>query len=267
MLRTEAVAGQFYPAQADSLNAVLDTYFDPALPQGAALGLIVPHAGYVYSGHIAACAYAATEIPAQVVLLGPNHRGVGAAAAVYPDGAWRTPLGQVPVAAALATHLIDHCTLLEADRLAHQYEHSLEVQLPFLQHQRQDVQIAPISLGRGNLNDWLQLGRQLGLALQNWPGETLLIASTDMNHFKSAAQTLRLDRLAIDHLEALDPAGLYAVVHQQHISMCGVIPAVVLLEATNILGASSCRLLRYDHSGSVNGDSDSVVGYAALQVV
>lgn len=267
LLRTEAVAGQFYPERADKLATLLNKYFDQAQMRKPALGLIVPHAGYIYSGHIAASAYACTEIPARVILLGPNHRGSGATAAVYPSGGWRTPLGTVAIASALAAHLIEHCELLQADGFAHEYEHSLEVQLPFLQHQRADVEIVPITLGRGNFADWLRLGRQLGVALQNWPEKLLLIASTDMNHFKSAAETARLDRLAIEQMETYNPSGLYDVVRQHQISMCGVIPAVVLLEATKFLGGSACRLLQYDHSGTVNGDLASVVGYAALQVV
>ncbi len=268
LLRTEAVAGQFYPEQSDKLNALLNRYFEQLRPRRSALGLIVPHAGYVYSGHIAAHAYACTEIPSRVILLGPNHRGAGAAnAAVYPEGAWRTPLGKVAVASSLAAHLVEHCELLQVDALAHEHEHSLEVQLPFLRHQREDLQIVPISLGRGHLNDWLKLGRQLGSALQNWPEKPLLIASTDMNHFKSAPETARLDRLAIEQMEAYNPGGLYDVVRRHQISMCGVIPALVLLEATKISGGSACTLLQYDHSGTVNGDLASVVGYAALQVI
>jgi len=266
MIRKPAVAGSFYPANPDVLRKEVSTLLSGGGEKQAATGLIVPHAGYIYSGRIAAAAFKSVKLPQTLVLLGPNHRGVGVAAAVYTSGGWQTPLGVVPIHTELATRLIADCDLLQADDRAHQGEHSLEVQLPFLQMLRDDLRIVPISLNQGTLENWLHLGRQLGESLSRYAQEVLLVASSDMNHFAPADVTPRIDRLALDQLEQFDPAGLYQTVRSNRISMCGVIPALVALEASSVLGATSCRLLCYDHSGTVNGDLHSVVGYASLMI-
>ena len=266
MTRQPAVAGSFYTADAARLRDELDTYLDGGAHDRDYLGLVVPHAGYVYSGAIAGAAYKQARIPHKVLLFGPNHTGLGPRASVFAAGTWATPLGETPIAEPLAARLIDNCELLEADTSAHRFEHSLEVQIPFLQHLRTELEILPIVLGGGGLEDWLGLGRQIGAVLAMEEEKVLMIASSDMNHFKPADYTERVDRLAIARMEAFDPAGLYNVVRQQEITMCGVVPAVVMLEAARTLGAASCRLIAYAHSGRVNGDYDSVVGYAALGV-
>lgn len=266
MLRKPAVAGQFYTDNSFALKDELKRYLKGGSHDRNAAGIMVPHAGYVFSGSIAAEAYKAVNLPQTVIILGPDHHGLGGQATVFSSGSWLTPLGEVPVAEDLAATLLADCDLLEADEAAHRFEHSLEVQVPFLQMLRDDVRILPIALGHGGLDDWLQLGRQLGLALRKWPERVLLIASSDMNHFKSAAYTERVDRLAIEQMEQYNPAGLYRLVREKNISMCGVIPAVVMLEAAATLGATTCQLLSYAHSGLVNGDMQSVVGYASMIV-
>ncbi len=266
MIRKPAVAGQFYSDNPEILKNELRQYLDGGDHVRRAVGILVPHAGYVFSGSIAAEAYKTVEIPQTVVLLGPNHHGIGGQATVYAAGSWRTPLGDVPIAEDLASSLIRDCDMLEADETAQRFEHSIEVQIPFLQMLRTDLQILPISLGHGSLEEWLQLGWQLGKSLQRWGEPVLLVASSDMNHFESATHTEKVDRLAIEQLENFDPAGLYTLVRELGISMCGVIPAVVMLEAARVLGSTTCRLLCYGHSGTVNHDLASVVGYAAMIV-
>ncbi|WP_020676274.1 AmmeMemoRadiSam system protein B [Geopsychrobacter electrodiphilus] len=264
MVRKPVVAGSFYPGSPDQLREEVATLLAGGEQAQPSTALIVPHAGYIYSGRIAAAAYKKVAIPETVVMLGPNHRGVGSSAAVFAHGSWQTPLGKSPINSLLAAQLIADCDLLRDDEFAHQGEHSLEVQLPFLQMLRNDVQIVPITLGHAALEDWLQLGRQLGESLSGYPHKVLLIASSDMNHFAPADITPRIDRLALDQLEKFDPVGLYKTVRSHNISMCGVVPALVVLEAAAVLGATTCRLLCYDHSGRVNGDLTSVVGYASL---
>ena len=266
MLRKPAVAGQFYPDNPEILKNELNQYLKGGVHERVATGIMVPHAGYVYSGSIAAEAYKAVEIPQTILILGPNHHGLGGQATVFAEGAWQTPLGEVPIAEDLASRLLLDCDILEADGMAHRFEHSIEVQIPFLQMLREDLRILPISLRHGDLEDWLQLGRQIGQSLLRCGERVLLVASSDMNHFESAAFTEKVDREAIDKMENFDAAGLYTLVREKNISMCGVIPAVVMLEAAAVLGATSCSLLRYDHSGKVNGDMQSVVGYASLVV-
>ncbi len=266
MIRKPAVAGQFYSDNPEILKNELRQYLDGGEHGQSSVGILVPHAGYVFSGSIAAEAYKTVEIPQTVVLLGPNHHGLGGPATVYASGSWRTPLGDVPIAEDLATSFIRDCDILEADEMAQRFEHSIEVQIPFLQMLREDLQILPISLGHGHLETWLKFGRQLGQSLHHSNERVLLIASSDMNHFEPAAHTEIVDRLAIERMEDYDVTGLYNLVREKNISMCGVIPAIVMLEAAAVLGATTCSLLRYDHSGRVNGDMNSVVGYAAMIV-
>ncbi len=266
MLRNPAVAGQFYAENPVTLKDELAGYLAGGVHDRRATGIMVPHAGYIYSARIAAEAYKAVEIPQTVVLLGPDHHGLAGFASVFATGSWQTPLGEVPIAEDLAARLLADCDSLEADEMAHRFEHSIEVQIPFLQMLRADLRILPISLGHGSLENWQLLGRRLGESLQQCSERVLLVASSDMNHFASAAHTEQVDRLALEQLEKYDPAGLYRLVREKNISMCGVIPAIVMLEAAAVMGATSCQLLRYAHSGLVNGDMQSVVGYASLLV-
>lgn len=266
MIRQPAAAGTFYPQGKDELlDHLIKIIPDQRQPE-TSLGVISPHAGYVFSGAIAGRLFAETVIPRQVVLLGPNHHGMGEDAAVFSEGSWHTPLGDVPIATELAEHLLQRCSLLQSDQLAHRFEHSIEVQVPILQYLQPELQIVPVCLGSGSLEDWLELGTALGRALNDWSHKVLIVASSDMNHFLDAVETRRRDQMAIDAALALDPSRLYQTVRDNDISMCGVIPAVIMLQAALARGATECRLVRYGHSGEVNGDMSRVVGYAALAV-
>lgn len=266
MVRQPAVAGAFYPQDKGELIAQLERMIPQQRETRACLGVISPHAGYVYSGSIAGRLFAETRLPCQVLILGPNHQGLGSDIALYAEGSWQTPLGQVPIAADLAAHLLSSCPQLRTDPAAHRFEHSIEVQIPLLQYLQPALQIVPICLGSGQLDDWLALGTAIGSALNNWPEEVLIVASSDMNHFLTAVETERRDRLAIDAVLALDPVLLWQTVREHRISMCGMIPALVMLQAALQRGASVCELVHYGHSGEVNGDMSRVVGYAALAV-
>lgn len=266
MMRQPAVAGTFYPQDKTELLNQLSRFFSGVRSPQKRLGVISPHAGYVYSGAIAAQLFSETDLPEQIILLGPNHHGMGSDIALWREGSWATPLGEVPVASSLADHLLQRCPLLEPDQLAHRYEHSIEVQVPLLRYLQPQLSIVPICLGRGTLDDWLRLGRDIGQALLDWPQDVLIVASSDMSHFLDEDETRRLDQLALDAALALDPTGLYRTVRDHDISMCGVIPAVVMLEASLIRGATDARLVRYGHSGEVNGDRSRVVGYAGVAI-
>lgn len=266
MIRASAVAGQFYSADPQQLKQQVETFLSGAETRHEAIGVILPHAGYVYSGSVAGRVLAETMIPRQVILCGPNHRGAGAPAAVSGASAWASPLGDVPVASELRDRLLDTIEPLQVDDLAHQFEHSLEVMLPFLQLSRPGVEIVPLALGHLSLKQCLQLGCELGRALVDWDQPVLLLASSDMHHFSSAEVTERLDAEAIERMTTFDIEGLYRTVQEQQISMCGVLPAVVVMTAARELGASRCRLVDYSHSGRVNGDYSSVVGYAGLSI-
>jgi AmmeMemoRadiSam system protein B len=175
-------------------------------------------------------------------------------------------LGEVPLAGPLRDALLTEIDPLVIDDQAHSFEHSLEVMLPFLQKRRDELEIVPISLGRLNLAECLMLGHGLAQVVSGWSEDVLLLASSDMNHFDSAATTEKLDAMAIEAMAALDPERLYRVVREHQISMCGVLPVVAVLQAARLLGAQECRLLQHAHSGRINGDDSSVVGYAGLTV-
>ncbi|MDX2481818.1 MAG: AmmeMemoRadiSam system protein B [Desulfuromusa sp.] len=264
MIRQPAVSGSFYPANPDELSVQLDSLLNGEHKSRQVKGLIVPHAGYVYSGAVAGEVFTTAEIPQQVILIGPNHQGAGADIAISGADSWATPLGNVPLATALRDQLVNNIFELSVDDQAHKFEHSLEVMLPFLFHRQPKLQIVPIVLGQLSLADCIQLGTAIAQVLKGWNEDVLLLASTDMNHFSTAATSEKLDFMAINAMTDYDPQRLYQIVRDNHISMCGVLPTITVMQAAQDLGATKCRLIRYAHSGQVNGDNSRVVGYAGL---
>jgi len=273
-VRQPAVAGRFYPGNAQHLRTEVETFTTPRASAGLkvveakvpAVGCVVPHAGYMYSGAVAGAVYRRLELPRRCVILCPNHTGIGEPLAIMSQGAWRTPLGDVTIDAALADALKDEAPLLSEDAQAHRYEHALEVQLPFLQVLRPGFQFVPVTIGTNNFETLSALGDAIGSVLADLPEAVLVIASSDMNHYESDDVTRVKDRRAIDQVLALDPRGLYDTVREGHISMCGYGPATIMLTAARKLGASKAELIRYATSGDVSGDRDMVVGYAGIAV-
>ena len=268
-LRQPAVAGRFYPASAQQLREEIETYTKPAAetePKIRALGCVVPHAGYMYSGHVAGAVYRRLDLPKQIIILCPNHTGAGEPLAIMSQGAWHTPLGDAPIAEALAIELKQRMPLLSEDEEAHRSEHALEVQLPFLQVLAPGFEFVPIAVGTGNFEVLSAVGVAIGSVIAKQNDRVLVVASSDMNHYESDAVTRVKDRRAIDQLLALDPRGLYDVVREAHISMCGYGPATIMLTAARKLGATQAELIRYSTSGDVSGDKDTVVGYAGVAV-
>lgn len=269
MIRRPAVAGAFYPADPETLWKDLDGLTRGRRPPAdpAARALLVPHAGYIYSGRIAAETYLAAGLRHRVVILGPNHTGDGEPIAVMPEGSWRTPLGDAPIDAPLATAILERCAGARDDPAAHRREHSLEVQVPFLQHLAAPFTFVPICVGTHRLAALLDLGRAIAEAVTAVGGEVLLVLSSDMSHYLPAPVAERLDRTALERILAIDPEGLHRVVLGGDISMCGVAPAVAGLEAARRLGAAAARLVAYGNSGDRSGDFDAVVGYAGVAVL
>jgi hypothetical protein len=280
-IRQPAVAGRFYPSNAQLLRADVENYLKPEdganpdpdrgpnlnrNPKIRALGCVVPHAGYMYSGHVAGAVYSRLDLPQRTVILCPNHTGMGEPLAIMSGGAWHTPLGNVPVDEALAVELKRAMPLLSEDEEAHRSEHALEVQLPFLQVLLPDFQFVPIAVGTGNFEVLSALGVVISSVLAKQNERVLVIASSDMNHYESDSVTRVKDRRAIEQLLALDPRGLYDTVREEQISMCGYGPAVVMLTAARKLGAKHAELICYATSGDVSGDKDVVVGYAGIAV-
>jgi AmmeMemoRadiSam system protein B len=269
-IRQPAVAGRFYPGDADDLRAEATAYLSQSDPAGKtsdrAIGCIAPHAGYVYSGHVAGAVFARIEVPRRCVVLCPNHTGIGRALAVMSEGAWRTPLGDVPIDSALATALKQLFPALEEDAAAHRAEHAAEVELPFLQLRQPDLTFVPIALGTQQFEVLEALGNALAETIAAQRDHVLIVASSDMNHYEADVLTRIKDHRAIERILAMDARGLHEVVTGQNISMCGLGPAVVLLTAARKLGAKAAELVKYATSGDVSGDRARVVGYAGVVV-
>jgi AmmeMemoRadiSam system protein B len=276
-VRSAAVAGSFYPAETGELKRLLEECFlsSPLGPQvahtpsPALLGGIVPHAGYIYSGPCAAHLYSKLEKEIRlVILLGVNHRSRGARAALSGAEFWETPLGQVPIDREWGARLKSEIDFLTEDDRPHLEEHSIEVQLPFLQTTLGEFSLLPISISHLTLEECRRLGEAVARAYEagtSAGAKTLLLASSDLNHYLSPKETERLDALALEKILALDPAGLLETVEENDISMCGAIPTAVFLFAANALGAKQAQLLKHCHSGDAVPMRE-VVGYASVAV-
>jgi MEMO1 family protein len=266
MLRKPAVAGRFYPAKKETLAAEVQQHVGVLRADLTARGVIVPHAGYMYSGHVAGAVYSRLKIPGRAIILCPNHTGVGPSLAIMSTGHWEIPLGRIPIDTSLAKKLMHHCHLLSEDAEAHRLEHSLEVQLPFLYQLRSDIQFVPIVVGTSGYAALERLGRGLEATLQETGDEVLIIASSDMNHYESDEITRVKDGKAIQQILALDPKGLYETVKSESITMCGYGPAIAMLHGVQPLSSRRAELIKYATSGDVSGNRKEVVGYAGIVV-
>ena len=266
VLREPAVAGRFYPASPVALRKDVNSYLSAQEERDrvSAIGCIAPHAGYIYSGQVAGAVFSRLRIPPSCIVLCPNHTGRGHPLAIMKEGEWRTPLGTLPIDSALAARLLKSFPALVEDHAAHDSEHAIEVELPFLRVSRPGVKFVPIAIGTGQLLILEQLGRAIAGVIQVSEEPVLIIASSDMNHYEDDATTRVKDGKAIAKILALDPRGLYQTVMNESISMCGFGPAVAMLTAAKMLGAQKAELVQYATSGDVSGDRDSVVGYAGV---
>jgi MEMO1 family protein len=267
-VRPPAVAGRFYPSTRDVLIRDLDQHLTAESPAEArhltAKGCIVPHAGYMYSGHVAGAVYRRLPERQSYIILCPNHFGRGAPLAIISGGSWMTPLGAAPVDPVLSETIKRNDPALEEDTGAHAVEHSLEVQLPFLQRSVQNFSFVPIAIGGVGYEELRTLGLAIADAVKTVTQQVMLIASSDMNHYEPDGVTRVKDRQAIDQILALDPDALFEVVHRERISMCGYGPAVAVLTAARALGAKEGLLVKYATSADAGGDAGAVVGYAGV---
>jgi MEMO1 family protein len=264
MMRPPVVAGRFYPSNPRELAREVDEYAGLPAEKVRAIACVVPHAGYMYSGHVAGAVYASIEIPARCILLGPRHYPRGEPLAILSEGSWQTPLGEARIDSALAAELARLDPRLREDSVAHEREHSLEVQIPFLQRLVPEFQFVPVVLGTDRFAALEELGRAVAQVVRAEEEHVLIIASTDMNHYESDAITRVKDDRAIARILALDPRGLFDTVRSEGITMCGYAATVAMLVAALELGATESKLIRYATSGDINGDRDHVVGYAGM---
>jgi len=270
-LRHPAVAGRFYPRDPEQLRDQASSYLSQAaeahLEPERAIGCIAPHAGYMYSGHVAGAVFGRIQIPRRCIVMCPNHTGMGRALALQSEGAWETPLGDVSIDLELAAALKQRFPVLQDDSAAHKAEHAAEVELPFLQLRQPELSFVPIVLGTRDFDILEQLGRAIAEVIAAQQDEVLIVASSDMNHYESDTLTRIKDHRALERILTLDARGLYDVITEQNISMCGFGPAVVMLTAARQLGAKSAELVKYATSGDISGDREMVVGYAGVVVL
>ncbi|KON30421.1 hypothetical protein AC482_03950 [miscellaneous Crenarchaeota group-15 archaeon DG-45] len=277
-VRRPYVAGAFYPADPDRLRQAIEGCFTHrlgpgGLPRAGAserriVSAVCPHAGYMYSGPVAAHSYyhlASEARPSSVVVVGPSHTGLGSPIAMMGSGSWETPLGRVEVDAELADAIFKASDIIDIDERAHRMEHSIEVQLPFLQYiYGRDVRLVPICMGFQDLESSREVGRAVARAVEG--ADAVIVASTDLTHQEPQASANRKDRMVIESILSLDEEALQERVRSNRISMCGYGPVSATIHASKLLGASGAELLAYHTSGDVTGDLNAVVGYAAAKV-
>ena len=277
LVRRPVVAGQFYEADAEELRAQIKNCFLHKLGPGklpevnqhsklsSIVGLICPHAGYMYSGPVAASAFYQLAIdgrPDTVVLMGPNHTGYGSALSLMRRGTWQTPLGKVEIDTALADQIRAETSVVDVDEVAHRYEHSIEVQLPFLQFLYGDeFKIVPICFLMQDYDSAVEVGRALEEVLD--ATDTVVIASSDMTHYEPGKKAAEKDQAALKAVMELDAKHFYEIVEERNITACGYAPITALVTYANGVCAEA-ELLNYHNSGDVTGDYSSVVGYAAV---
>ncbi len=265
-VRRPAVAGQFYPGSREELSDAVSR-LTVAGPLRKALGVMAPHAGYVYSGRVAGEVYGQLELPDTFVIIGPNHTGLGAPASIMTAGVWKTPLGDVAIDSELAAEVAGSGNLLEENSAAHAREHSIEVQLPFLQFLVNKPKIVPICLMPLSAALCQDIGLVIASTIKSTEKPVLIIASSDMSHYESQERAKGQDELALGEIMRLDGAGLLRTVQANQITMCGAAPVAAMLAACRELGASRARLVRYATSGDVTGDYSHVVGYAGVVII
>jgi AmmeMemoRadiSam system protein B len=266
MLRLPAVAGQFYPADPRELTRLIKkfTVEESGSAKTRVRACLVPHAGYIYSGGVAGAVFTRIIFPKQILVLGVRHSPMGEDLAILSEGAWRTPLGDAPVDESLAQQIKAACPGLREDGVAHSREHSLEVEIPFLQILDPGFSFVPVAVGTLRFEELRELGMGLAQVLRESQKEVLVVTSSDMNHYEPEDVTRTKDAKAIDRMKAVDAKGLFEVCRREKISMCGLGPAVAMLTAMKELGVTSGEVVRYRTSGDVNGDRDRVVGYAGM---
>lgn len=265
MLRLPAVSGAFYPAEPHALAALIHKYVptDDKTEKLRVRACLVPHAGYVYSGAVEGAVFVHIDFPKRIIILGVRHFPYGEDAAMLSRGVWRTPLGDAAIDSSLAAKIARSCPLLCEDALAHESEHSLEVQLPFLQILDPGFTFVPIALGTLDYAALAEVGDALGKILAE-ENDVLLLTTTDFNHYEDQSTTIRKDNFAIEKILAFDPKGLYEICHKEKISMCGLGPTVAMLNALRHIGANKVELVQHTTSAAYSRDTRKVVGYAGF---
>lgn len=264
-MRQPAVAGQFYPLHSEYLEEELKRCFEGLeIQEREVLGAVCPHAGYMYSGKVAAHVYATIPEADTYVIFGPNHTGYGSPVSLSRE-TWKTPLGNLDVDLELADGFLG--SIVDTDELGHRYEHSIEVQLPFLQYRfDQNFKILPICMGMQDEETAVEVGNLVADLISESGKRVVIIASSDFTHYDTAEHAKEIDSDVIDAILKFDIPGMYDRLYRRNATVCGYGPITAMLSASQKLGGSRVTLLKYSNSGEVSGDTDAVVGYAAIIV-
>ena len=276
-LRRPAVAGSFYAGDSKSLNIQIENCFLDKIGPGEIplvnpkkgeniIGLVSPHAGYMYSGPVAANGFYKIALdgkPDTIIILGPNHRGFGEDISIMVEGKWKTPLGELEIDTNIAENILKNSKIIKKDKKAHQYEHSIEVQLPFIQYIfGKDIKFVPICMTRQDINTDIEIAKSICSSISG--KNILVIASSDFTHYEPQEYAENVDKQAINAILEFNPKKLYDIIYRQNLTMCGPGPITVMLIVCEALGAKKAELLKYATSGDVSGMYDQVVGYASL---
>jgi len=265
-IRKPAVAGQFYPSSAQKLRDQIEALIDRKANKTDVIACMLPHAGYIYSGSVAAQTLSRINIKDKIILLGPNHTGFGAPFSIMTEGIWQTPLGEIEIDSDLAKQILRSSRYLQDDNTAHLYEHSLEVELPFLQYFKTNFKIVPITFLSNDIKTLKEIGKGLASVLKDSKDSAMILASSDMTHYEPQDQAVKKDKDAIQAILELNEDELMQRIQRLNISMCGYAPVIAMLSAAKVLGATKASLIKYQTSGDVTGDKSSVVGYAGIIV-
>jgi len=265
--RKPCVAGYFYPHDPEALRNLIAELVHRGQHKKKAISIVSPHAGYVYSGKVAGSVFSSVTPPENYVILGPNHQEVSTGISIMKHGVWETPLGDVPINTPLAELIMKHTAVAKENAKSHSQEHSLEVQVPFIQYLTRRLTIVPISIAYfAAFEDLEELGNALAKAIREYDQDVLIVASTDMSHYVSQEVAKEKDFQAIEKILDLDAQGLYDVVKKENISMCGFQPTTAAIHASKLLKAKKAELIKYQTSGDVSGDLFKVVGYAGIRI-
>jgi AmmeMemoRadiSam system protein B len=264
MIRNAVVAGQFYPDSASELKAMIEAMVDKKAKKEEVIGLLSPHAGYIYSGPVAGAAISRIKFQDTFIIMGPNHTGAGKPLSIMSEGVWETPLGEVEIDSELGKELLATSDYLQEDKIAHLYEHSIEVQLPFLQYFKPDFKLVPIVMAYASRDIYKEMGKEIAKAVKKLKKRAVIIASSDMTHYEPEKSAQEKDNQVIEAILDLNEDEVLRRVEEFNVSMCGYGPAVSLIAAAKELGATGAELVKYQTSGDATGDYSAVVGYAGI---
>jgi AmmeMemoRadiSam system protein B len=264
MIRNAVAAGRYYPGSASEIREMIETLVDKTTKKEEVIGLLMPHAGYPYSGPVAGATISKVKFKDTFIIMGPSHTGLGKPFSIMTEGAWRTPLGEVEIDSEMGKKLLASSDYLQEDETAHLHEHAVEVQIPFLQYFKPDIKIVPIILAYATSDIYKEIGRDIATAIKEPHGKAVIIASGDMTHYEPQASAEKKDNQAIEAMLSLDEDELTRRYQELDISMCAYGPAVCLISAAKELGAKAAELVKYQTSGDTTGDYSSVVGYAGI---